>query len=307
MVPRPISTENITTAALFRMIELYRPTLLIDEADSFLKREDGRDNEELRGIMNAGHARGGAVIRTVGEDHEPKSFAVFGPIAFAWLVRKGQQVSETLADRSITIELRRKLKNEKVIRLRSNRTEHLNLLGRQVARWFADHLIVLTNADPTLPEELGDRAQDNWRPLLAIADAMPGDMAQRARDAALKIEAEKPEDESDASLMALADVAAFIDGKQEERVRSRDVVEALNDMEGRPWAEWRRGTGLTTNSLARLLKPFGIKPKEIRFSPKLPTAKGYEAEPIRKAKERYVDKETKLDEKVDEPEPEIPF
>ena len=33
MVAKPLSTENITTASLFRLIEMYQPTLLIDEAD----------------------------------------------------------------------------------------------------------------------------------------------------------------------------------------------------------------------------------------------------------------------------------
>ena len=68
---------------------MYQPTLLIDEADSFLKRDDGRDNEELRGILNAGHSRNGVVIRTVGEDFEPRAFKVFGPVAYAWLVKRG--------------------------------------------------------------------------------------------------------------------------------------------------------------------------------------------------------------------------
>jgi hypothetical protein len=114
--------------------------------------------------------------------------------------------------------------------------------------------------------------------------------------------------------MALADVAAIFELKKVKRLSSEDLVTALIAMEDRPWGEWRRGAPLTKNSLARLLKPFGIKPKEIRFRPKpRPTAKGYEAEPIRMAKERYVDKETNLDEEnveeenVDEREPQIPF
>ena len=48
LTPRSIRTENITTAVLFRLIDGYQPTLLIDEVDSFLK-----DNEELRGALNA--------------------------------------------------------------------------------------------------------------------------------------------------------------------------------------------------------------------------------------------------------------
>jgi len=62
---KALPTSNITPAALFRSIDKWMPTLLVDEADSFLK-----DNEELRGILNSGHTRSGAyVIRTVGEEH----------------------------------------------------------------------------------------------------------------------------------------------------------------------------------------------------------------------------------------------
>jgi Protein of unknown function (DUF3631) len=84
-------------------------------------------------------------------------------------VRKGRHAPETLEDRSITIELRRRLKEEKITRLRSNRMGHLEALGRQAMRWAMDNRNLLSDADPMLPEELGDRAQDNWRMLIAIA------------------------------------------------------------------------------------------------------------------------------------------
>jgi hypothetical protein len=297
MVPRALNTENITTAALFRLIEMYQPMLLIDEADSFLKRDDGRDNEEMRGIMNAGHGRqSGSVIRTVGEDFEPRAFNVFGPIAFAWLVKRGMHVAQTLEDRSITIELRRRLPEEKIERLRSTRTGHLRDLGRRVARWFVDHKLSLVNADPPLPEALNDRAQDNWRPLVAIADAISTDLSQAARDAAIKIAAENiGGGEEDASIMALADVAAIFELRRIEQLASQDAVAALIALEDRPWGEWRRGRPLTKAGLARLLKPFGIKPKELRFGPN-ETRRGYEAAPIREAKSRFVDTEVTVTE-----------
>lgn len=72
LVARPLPTSNATTAAIFRSIEKARPTLLIDEADTFLK-----DNEELRGVLNAGHRRGGQIIRTVGDDYEPRQFSTW--------------------------------------------------------------------------------------------------------------------------------------------------------------------------------------------------------------------------------------
>lgn len=68
----------------------------------------------MRGILNAGHGRSGVVIRTVGEDFEPRAFKVFGTVAYAWLVKRGMHVAQTLEDRSITIELRRRLPNEEI-------------------------------------------------------------------------------------------------------------------------------------------------------------------------------------------------
>ena len=44
---KPLSASNISPAALFRCIESWQPTLLLDETYTFL-----RENEELRGIVN---------------------------------------------------------------------------------------------------------------------------------------------------------------------------------------------------------------------------------------------------------------
>ena len=93
LVPKPLTTANITTAAVFRSVEKWRPTLLIDEGDSFLG-----DNEDLRGVLNSGHSQATAyVIRTVGEDHEPRRFGTWAPKAIALI----GSLPATLADRSI--------------------------------------------------------------------------------------------------------------------------------------------------------------------------------------------------------------
>ena len=66
---RPLSASNITSSALFRSIEKWNPTLLLDETDSFMK-----DKEDLRGLLNSGHTRDNAfIIRCTGDDHEPTS------------------------------------------------------------------------------------------------------------------------------------------------------------------------------------------------------------------------------------------
>jgi hypothetical protein len=274
MVARPIPTENISPSALFRIIELAHPTLLIDEVDSFLNQ-----NEDMRGLLNAGHSRGGQVIRTVGEDFEPRAFSVWAPVLFAGIGR----IPETLEDRSITVQLRRRLPNEQIERLRSNRTGHLTDLGRRVSRWVTDNQIALADADPAMPENLGDRERDNWRPLVAIADAICPALGERARSAAIKF-AEEEMDSETAAIMALVDVAALFEFRGKDRLASHDLVTDLNLMDDRPWKEWRHGKPMTTNSLARLLRPFGIRAKK----------KIYEAGPVREAKIRYVDNETTI-------------
>lgn len=279
MVPKALHTENITISALFRVVEKIMPTLMIDEVDAFL-----RDKDELRGLLNAGHSRDGRVVRTVGDDFEPRSFKVSCPVVLAGIGR----IPATLEDRSITISLRRRLAHEKIERLRRAHALSLAAIGRRVARWVEDHFSGLMDADPDLPDALNDRAQDNWRPLIAIADKISPDTAKRARQAAEGL-VENDGDEDNASIMMLADVAQIFLTRKAERLSSQDLENGLKNMEDRPWADWRRGSGITKAEIARLLRPFGIRPKQIRFQPKpAGTVKGYERAFVLEVAARYV-------------------
>ena len=201
LVPRPLAASNITAAALFRAVEKWAPTLLIDEADTFLQ-----DSDELRGVINSGHNRGAAfVIRTVGDSHDPKQFKTWAPKAIA-LIGK---LKETIASRSIHIELRRMTPGDSVEPVRPDRLGHLQPLLRQAARWAEDHLEALRRADPIMPAALVGRAADNWRTLLAIADAAGGDWPDRARRAAEALTASTTAGQA-AGIMLLADIPSRI-------------------------------------------------------------------------------------------------
>ncbi len=155
MLPKALCAANITVAAMFRTVEACRPALLIDEADSFLK-----DNEELRGMINSGHACDGTAIRLVGEDHEPRVFSTWCPVAIAAI----GALPGTIEDRSVIIQMRRRHPDERVARFRIDRVGAQHELGRKAARWAADSARALRDADPAVPTELNDRAADNWRP-----------------------------------------------------------------------------------------------------------------------------------------------
>lgn len=169
LVKRPLIASNITPAAMFRSIDAWQPTLMVDEADTFV-----RDNEELRGIINSGHTRDSAyVIRVVGDDYTPRQFSVWGAKALAGI----GNLPDTLMDRSIPLVLRRKLPHERVERLRHADLNRFPRLAAQLARFAIDNREAVRAARPKLPEQLNDRAQDNWEPLMAIAEAAGGPLA----------------------------------------------------------------------------------------------------------------------------------
>jgi hypothetical protein len=276
LVLRPLPTSNVTTAAIFRVVEGCRPTLLTDEGDTFL-----RDNDELRGVLNSGHRKGGTVLRTVGDDHEPRAFSTYSACAIALI----GELPDTLHDRSIAVDLKRRLPSEQVEPFRSDRTDYLDLLARQVARWAGDHSDAITAADPDMPAGIINREADNWRPLLAIADTAGGGWPKRARDAAMAAHAARAGDDQSRIEMLLADIKEVCKGKIE--VTSSELVNRLVALEGRPWAEMgNSGRSLTQNRLARMLKPLGIAPGQV--GPEAARLRGYRTEQFEDAFVRFL-------------------
>jgi len=275
----PMPASNITAAALFRSIELWKPTLLIDEADTFTK-----DNEELRGVINAGHTRKGAyVIRTVGDDHTPARFNVWGAKAISGI----GHLPDTIRDRSILLELRRKEPHEKRQRLRHADKDQWQRIKQQLYRWSTDHMGTLAQARPELPEALNDREQDNWEPLLAIADCAGGDWPQLARRAALSISGAEQHSPS-INEELLADIRGIFERTRQARISSAQLVDYLTEDEEGPWATWNRGKPITARQLATRLGDFGIVSNTVRMGST--TAKGYRVEQFNDAFRRYLPK-----------------
>jgi putative DNA primase/helicase len=279
LVARPLPTSNATTAAIFRIVEKASPTLLIDEADTFLK-----DNEELRGILNSGHKKGGQCVRTVGEDHDPRLFSTWAPAAIAMIGR----LPDTLEDRSVSISLRRKKPTERVQQFRSDKCPELKMIARKIARWVEDNREVLAAADPDTGT-LFNRVADNWRPLLAIADLAGDDWPRIARNVAETAETAK--DDQSSRSMVLSDIRDIFAARPGvDRLPSAAVVDALGAMENRPWSEWRAGKPITPAALAKLLRPFRIAPATRRGGSS--TFKGYLLADFAEAFESYLPSET---------------
>lgn len=278
---RSLAVSNIGPAALFRTIELWQPTLLIDEVDAFLAQHD-----EMRGIINAGFTRDNAfVIRCTGDDHTPTPFRVWGAKALCGIGK----ISDTLADRSIPLRLRRKMTGERTVKIRHADPQVFAELASKLARFAIDNRNAVQLARPEEIEGLNDRANDCWEPLLAIAEAAGGDWPRIARTTAISLHGLE-EDAPSINAELLTSIREVFDNRQTDRLSTADLLNALAENDESPWATWNRGKPMTPHQLAKRLSEFRITSNTVRIGFKTP--KGYRLEQFTEAFERYLCSDT---------------
>lgn len=286
---RPLAAANSTASFLFRAITAWRPTLLIDEADTFI-----RENDELKGLVNAGHTRANAYVgRTVsvGDGHEPRLFDVWSAKAFAGIALDKHLPDATMS-RGILTGLRRKLPHERIERLRHAPKELFATLSAKLARFSQDYSEQVRNARPALPEELSDREQDNWEALISIAGCAGPEWVQRATAAALALSRT-----ADASVSTgnelLADIRSVFEkmgvlgSASVVRIPTVDLIAALVADPEKAWATFNNGKPLTPRQLAKQVGAYGPRSKTVR-QPDGTTPKGYDVSQFEDAFARYL-------------------
>jgi hypothetical protein len=185
----------------------------------------------------------------------------------------------------VTVDLKRRLPSERVEPFRPDRADHLDVLARKAVRWANDHADRIDATDPAMPKGVINRAADNWRPLLAIADVAGGEWPERARKAAKAAHMAAADDAESRLELLLGDIRDALGDKAE--MPSADLVKALVELEGRPWAELGKShRPLTQNGLARRLKPLGIAPQKI--GPEKGRVSGYVCTHFEEAFGRYL-------------------
>ncbi|MGP5068102.1 MULTISPECIES: DUF3631 domain-containing protein [Psychrobacter] len=277
MSKRPLSTSNITGSALFRSIEQYKPTLFIDEIDTFIN-----DNEGIRSVLNAGHSRDNAyIIRCVGDDNEPVPFNVYCAKAISGIGK----ISGTLIDRSISLTLERKMKHETKKRVRYLPEDITNSIQSKLARWSNDNLQAVKDAKPVLPVTINDRAQDNWEILLKIAMILGDNWLEQAYRACIEISGIE-NDELSLSEQLLSDIQTIFKLKDTDRILTKDLISSLCQDPEMHWSTFHNGKKITDRQISDLLRGFKIKPKSLRTKPKC--GRGYELNHFLDAFSRYL-------------------
>jgi hypothetical protein len=282
MAYRPLPASNASASALFRAVELWKPTILIDEADTFF-----RDNTELHGMVNAGYLRDGYVLRSepVGDRFEPRTFSVFSAKALAGIALEKHLTDATMS-RGIVFNLRRKLAHESVNRLRHADRDLFAGIAEKLARFALDYSQQVSAARPALPDVLSDRDQDNWDGLLAVASCAGASWVARATAAALKLSGAGETTASTGNEL-LADIQTVFEIMKIDRISTADLIIALCEDEENPWATYNRGKPLSPRQLSTRLKAYGIASKDIRFAA-YEVKKGFELSQFADAFARYL-------------------
>lgn len=277
---KPLQSANMSASTLYRVVEAHQPTLFIDEVETFL-----RDNEELRGILNAGHTRDSAyVMRCVGDDHDVHKFSVWAFKAIAGI--NAVKLAETITSRSVVFELRKKLANEKVTRLRYAQSHLFADLQSNLARFRDDYSDRVKYARPHLPDWLGDREQDNFEPLLQVA-TVAGDQWLQCALQAIQLMVAQTQTPNNANEL-LADIQEVFDVKSVIKITSTELITALCDDPEKSWLTYNRGKQLTPRQLSSKLKNYGITSKQMRFNTYENASRGYELTQFTDVFERYL-------------------
>lgn len=273
---------SISEAAMFRLIESEKPTLILDEAE--LLTGKGERAEMIRALINAGNRTGAKVPRCVGQSHELRMFSVYCPK----LVCAIRVCPDTVRDRSIVILMQRKRPCETVERfiLRRVRPE-AEKFQAVIKTWAGDNREAVVNAYERLNADfLSDRELENFEPLLAILTVADPSRLGELRTAAESLAAGKAEAAQDdsLSLRLLADIRTVWPEGQ-KRMLTRNMLARLRELPDSPWFAERP---LSERKLAWFLSPYAVCPGDVRQEDSGEKGKGYKVEDFEIAFSRYL-------------------
>lgn len=294
LVPRPMETINATPAYIFRKVSGSDgpPTILYDEIDTLFGPR-AKDNEEIRGLLNAGHRRGAMAGRCVvrGKTIETEELPAYCAVAVAGM----GGLPDTILTRSVVIRMRRRAPTEYVepYRRRVHAPEG-NALRDLLTAWAAQIRNCL-NAWPVMPDGIADRDADVWEALLAVADAAGGAWPERARVAAVTLVTLAKAASPSLGVRLLADLRQVFG--ERDALATDSILEGLTKLEESPWGDLK-GKPIDGRRLASYLRSYGVTSKTVRVEGRV--ARGYTREDLWDPWTRYLPKAEESDSGIGE-------
>jgi len=285
LVQRPVRTANLSEAVLFRMIERYNPTLMIDEAQ-VLSRPNSERGQALHDLLCSANRRGAKVFRCVGARRdEIKGFSVCCPIVISAI----GSIGEVLEDRCIVIRMQRRKPNETIERfLQSRAMEESEFLRSRTLRWARDNEETIQSAyESTQPLHfVSDRAAEHWLSLQAVISVACSNRLNDLAEAAKALQGIESSEES-TGVKLLRDIKKIFESNDwPEAIPSGELVKKLLEIPDTGWSEL--GTkGLTPHRLAGILRPYGVHSENSTTSNRQ-SVRGYWLKQLKPVFDRYL-------------------
>jgi len=287
LVPRPVHAVNTSPAYLFRKVSDPdgAPTILYDEIDTVFGPK-AKDNEDIRGMLNAGHRKGAVAGRCVvrGKQVFTEELPAYCAVALAGL----DDLPDTLMSRSVVSRMRPRAPSEPVEpwRYRVNAPD-AEKLGQRLANWSQQVSEQAVDMWPEMPAGVEDRAADVWEALLAVADLAGGHWPQMARETAVTLVTASKGGTPSIGVQLLSDIRTVFDSRHADRLFTESLLTILKEIEESPWSVIRRGEPLDARGLAQRLRKYGIKPDLQRIDDQV--SRGYTRAQFADAWSRYLD------------------
>ena len=279
LVPNPVSAVNVSPAYLFRKVGSDKGvTILFDEIDTVFGPK-AKENEEIRGLLNAGHRRGAAAGRCVvhGKTVQTEEIPAYAPVALAGL----GWLPDTILSRSIIVRMRRRDPGETVEPFRRRIHQADGIKVRCLIEEWAARECALQIKWPELPPQIQDRDADVWEPLIAIADAVGGSWPERARAAAVALVTAFKEAEPSLGIRLLSDLRTIF--KDAAEMPTESILRELHALKEAPWNDLK-GKPLNDRGLAQRLRQYEVRPTVLGGG----AQRGYKREELHDAWKRYL-------------------
>ena len=218
-------------------------------------------NEELNGIMNAGHTRRTAnVVRLmeVAGDYIPTKFNVFSGKCLAGL---GVQ-QDTMMDRSIIIKMEKRLANEAIEKKPLSFFDDEATRRSAIAKFVTDNAEDAKRQTVSVPHLGNDRAQDNWQPLFVVAELIGGHWPNLCLEAYKTIETISGEDAKEQDAVAVRifrELAPSIEKRMGSRIKASELHELLTSDPESEFYDWFNGKPLSAKRMKKILIEAGVR------------------------------------------------
>jgi hypothetical protein len=175
-------------------------------------------------------------------------------------------------DRSVIIAMKRRGSTEHVKPFRQKEAEQeTEPIVKQLEEIQQTLCEALQTYHPELPPGIEDRPADVWEPLIMIGDVAGYGWEEAVRDAAVKLNETRKEQEPSLGTKLLSDIRTLF-RKDKQEIGTQELVSELNSLIDSPWANLKERQ-LSDRDLATRLKKYDVSPSKIRIGEK--TIRGY--------------------------------